>query len=77
VTWTAPTGTTKVTGNNALLFYGPFTAAMTDAAAFAALVTTASGTTGEIIYVWPIDGPLQAAQNESLQIAAGALTLNA
>ncbi|MFE9525244.1 hypothetical protein [Streptomyces sp. NPDC006631] len=77
VTWTAPAGVTKVTANNALLFYGPFTADMTDAASFAALVTTASGTAGQIIYVWPIDGPLQAATNESLQIAAGSLTLNA
>jgi hypothetical protein len=27
--------------------------------------------------VWPIDDPLLAVTNESLQIAAGALTLNA
>jgi hypothetical protein len=77
VVWTAPTGVPMVTANNALLFFGPFTANMVDAAQFAALVTTASGTTGEVIYVWPIDDPLQAATNESLQITAGALTLNA
>ncbi|MER5754285.1 hypothetical protein [Streptomyces sp. NPDC002088] len=77
VVWTAPSGEPMTTANNALLFYGPFTADMVDAAAFAALVTTASGTSGSVIYVWPIDSPLQAVTNESLQIAAGALTLNA
>jgi hypothetical protein len=77
VVWTVPDGSPMTTANNALLFFGPFTADMVDAAQFAALVTTASGTTGEVIYVWPIDDPLQAATNESLQIAAGALTLNA
>jgi hypothetical protein len=76
VTWTAPDGSPMTTANNSLLFFGPFTADMTDPAQFAALVTTASGTTGDVIYVWPIDSPLQAATNESLQIAAGALTLN-
>lgn len=76
VTWTAPTGSPLVTSNNSLLFYGPFTAAMVDAATHAALVTVASGTSGDVIYIWPIDGALQAATNESLQIAAGALTLN-
>jgi hypothetical protein len=76
VVWTAPSGAPMTTANNALLFYGPFTADMTDAASFAALVTSASGTTGTVIYAWPIDSPLQAATNESLQIAAGALTLN-
>jgi hypothetical protein len=40
VTWTAPAGVPMVTSNNALLFYGPFTADMVDAASFAALVTT-------------------------------------
>jgi hypothetical protein len=77
VVWTAPTGSPVATANNALLFYGPFTADMTDAAVFAALVTTASGTSGDVIYTWPIDSPLLAVTNESLQIAAGALTLNA
>jgi hypothetical protein len=76
VVWTAPSGAPMTTANNALLFFGPFTADMTDSATFAALVTSASGTTGDVIYAWPIDSPLQAATNESLQIAAGALTLN-
>jgi hypothetical protein len=77
VAWTAPSGAPMTTANNALLFYGPFTADMVDAASFAALVTTVSGTGGTCIYVWPIDDPLLAVTNESLQIAAGALTLNA
>lgn len=77
VVWTAPSGSPLTTANNALLFFGPFTADMVDAASFAALVTTASGTSGDVVYVWPIDDPLLAATNESLQIAAGALTLNA
>ncbi len=77
VVWTAPTGSPVTTQNNALLFYGPFTADMTDAAVFAALVTSASGTAGDVLYVWPIASPLLAVTNESLQVAAGALTLNA
>lgn len=77
VTWTAPSGNPATTKNNTLLFFGPFTADMTDAATHAALVSTASGTTGDVIYVWPIADPLLAVTNESLQIAAGSLTLNA
>jgi hypothetical protein len=77
VVWTAPTGAPMTTQNTALLFYGPFTADMLDSANYAALVTAQTGTTGEVIYVWPIDSPLLAVTNESLQIAAGALTLNA
>lgn len=77
VTWTAPTGSPAATHNNALLFFGPFTADMLDAANYAALVTAASGTTGAVIFVWPIDNPLLAVTNESLQIAAAALSLNA
>jgi hypothetical protein len=76
VTWTAPSGSPMTTANNTLLFYGPFTADMTDSVQYAALVTSPSGTAGDVIYAWPIDSPLQAATNESLQIAAGALTLN-
>jgi hypothetical protein len=76
VVWTAPSGAPMTTMNNALLFFGPFTAAMTDAAAYGALVSTASGTSGDVIFAWPIPNPLLAAVNESLQIAAGALTLN-
>jgi hypothetical protein len=77
VVWTAPTGDPMTTQNNGLLFYGPFTADMTDAAQFAALVTSASGTSGDVLFVWPIASALLAVTNESLQIAAGALTLNA
>lgn len=77
VVWTAPTGAPMTTQSNALLFYGPFTSDMTDSATHAALVTSASGTAGDVIFVWPIADPLLAVTNESLQIAAGALTLNA
>jgi hypothetical protein len=76
VSWVVPSGTPATTANNALVFFGPFTADMADSASHVALVTTASGISGDLVYVWPIDGPLQAATNESLQIAAGALTLN-
>lgn len=77
VTWTAPTGEPMLTSNSALLFFGPFTADMVDAAAFAALVSASTGTTGvDVMYVWPISSPLLATANESLQIPAGSLTLN-
>jgi hypothetical protein len=77
VAWTVPSGSPMVTKNTSLLFFGPFTADMVDAASFAALVSTASGTSGDLVYVWPIDAPLQAVTNESLQVTAGSLTLNA
>jgi hypothetical protein len=77
VVWTAPSGTPMTTQNSALLFYGPFTADMTDAASYAALVSAATGTTGvDVMYVWPIASPMLAVTAESLQIAAGLLTLN-
>ena len=77
VVWTAPANTPMTTANSALLFYGPFTADMTSAASFAALVSAATGTTGvDVLYVWPIASPLLATANQSLQIAAGLLTLN-
>lgn len=77
VVWTVPTGAPMTTQNTGLLFFGPFTASMVDEANFAALVTAQTGTAGEVIYVWPVDSPLLAVANESLQIAAGALSLNA
>ncbi|MDX3260690.1 hypothetical protein PV336_15835 [Streptomyces sp. MI02-2A] len=77
VVWTAPAGEPVTTQNNALLFFGPFLSDMTDAASHAALVTSASGTTGDVLFVWPLADALLAVTNESLQVAAGALTLNA
>lgn len=76
VVWTVPAGAPLVTANNALLFFGPFTADMSSAVNYGALVSAASGTTGDLIFLWPLSTPQLAVTSESLQLAAGVLTLN-
>lgn len=80
VTWSASqtnTGNPSSTNNSTQLTYGPFTDASGSGAAttFGALVTSASGSTGNVIHVWEWDNPVSAAQNESVVISVGNLTM--
>lgn len=73
ITWTAatsPSGGTSQIQNANLVTFGPFTAANGSGTptTFAALVTTASGTSGEVISVWEWDTPVLAPQNQSITI---------
>lgn len=80
VTWTASTspsnGTSQIQNNN-LVTFGSFTASNGSGTptTFGALVTAASGTTGEVIAVWQWDVPILASQNQSITIPIAAITL--
>lgn len=72
VTWAAPSGDPRVTSNTALLTFGPFTADPPNIT-HAALVSSASGTSGDFIYWWTLDNARDAANGDSLTVAVGAL----
>jgi hypothetical protein len=68
-------GTTQIQNSN-LLTFGPFTSASGSGTptTFGALVTAASGTTGEVICTWQWDIPIVAPQNQSITIPIADLT---
>lgn len=72
VTWTAPTGDPARTQNSAVLTFGPFTGDPPNVT-HCALVSASSGTTGDFLMFWSLDVAKDAAINESIQFAAGAL----
>lgn len=80
VTWTAATspsqGTSQIQNAN-LVTFGPFTAAAGSGSTttFGALVTAASGTSGEVICTWQWNTPVLAPQNQSITIPIANLTL--
>ena len=74
VTWGAPSGDPAVTANTNVITFGAFTADP-PSAGWVALVSAASGTTGDFIYWWTADTARDAAIGDSITIAAGALTM--
>ncbi len=74
VTWSAPSGDPSSTSNTATLTFGPFTN-NPPPVAYAALVSSASGTGGDFIAYWTADVAQDAAIGQSLQVAASALVL--
>ena len=77
IAWTAATNASpSVTQNSAAITFGPFSAAMASAATHCALVSASSGTTGDFLMWWTLDFSKQAAQNESIQFAIGALSMS-
>jgi hypothetical protein len=73
---TSPSQGTSQIQNSALVSFGPFTdaAGSGTATTYGALVTTASGTSGEVIGVWQWDTPITAPQNQSITIPIANLT---
>lgn len=72
VTWTAPSA--ESTENSGTLTFGPFSgdpATVTHCA----LVSAASGTTGDFIFWWSLTASKDPAANDSITFAAGALTM--
>jgi hypothetical protein len=62
--------------NNAVLTFGPMSAAMTLAAQWAALLTHApTGTTGLLKYFWTLDTAQQVSISQSIQVPIGNLAL--
>jgi hypothetical protein len=74
VTWTAPAGDPASTQNSGTLTFGPFS---TDPAnvPYCALVSSSSGTTGDLTMFWTLTAAKDAAIGESIQFAAGALVM--
>ena len=74
-TWTAPSGDPSLASNTATITFGPFTADP-PSVAYAALVSSASGTSGDFIAYWTADVAQDATTGQSIQVSAGALTLS-
>lgn len=80
ITWnsaTSPSGGISQIQNAATVTFGPFTGASGSGtpSTFGALVTTSTGTTGEVLFTWQWDSPVLAVQNQPIQVLAGSLTI--
>jgi hypothetical protein len=77
MTWGSPTlAIPSVVANTNLVTFGPMTANMALAAQWLALVTSASGTSGELKFTWTMDEPEQVLSTQTVDIAAGELTIS-
>lgn len=76
VAWGAPTGDPSESSNTGILTFGPFTADPANVT-HCALVSAASGTTGDFVFWWALDVAKDAASGESIQFAVGALDARA
>lgn len=72
VAWTAPTGDPSKTQNTSVITFGPFTADPANVT-YCGLGSASSGTSGDFLMWWQLDVAKDAAINESIQFAAGAL----
>ena len=79
VTWTTPAlngSSIPETSNSGVLTFGPFTASTGAQITHAALVSAASGTSGDLLAWWDLDTPRTPAVNDSVSVAANALKLS-
>lgn len=74
VTFSAPSGTPRSTSNTAGVTFGPFSADP-PSVGWVALVSAASGTSGDLIDAWSVDAARDGISGDSLTVAAGALVL--
>ena len=74
VTFSAPSGDPASTSNSGTLTFGPFS---TDPAnvPYCALVSSSSGTTGDLTMFWTLTAAKDAAIGESIQFAAASLVM--
>ena len=76
VTWGAPTAADpRVSSNTNAITFGPFSADPPNVTHLA-LVSAASGTSGDFIYYWTADAARDAANGDSIQVAIGALSMS-
>lgn len=75
VTWSAPSGDPATTSNSAPIVFGPFGADPPNVP-YCALVSSASGTSGDLLGYWTLDAAKDAASGESIQFNAAALTMS-
>jgi hypothetical protein len=77
VTFNAPTAADpSVQTNSGALTFGPFTADPPNVP-YLGLVSSSSGTSGQMTYQWTADVARDAALNDSIQVASGALSMSA
>lgn len=77
IAFVAPSGTPRVTSNTALLTYGPLTGANgSTSIGWWAVVSAASGTTGDVVAYGDFTTARVPAVNDSLTVAAGAITVS-
>lgn len=62
--------------NSGLIVFGPFTANMTIATQWLALVTVLTGNVGFLLNTWTLQSPQQVLATQSIDVAAGSLILN-
>lgn len=74
VTWAAPSGDPTVTSNTNAMTFGPFTADP-PSVGWLALVSAASGTTGDFIYWWTVDTARDGISGDTLNVAISALVM--
>lgn len=74
VTWAAPSGDPSSTSNSGVLTFGPFTADPPNVT-HCALVSSASGTTGDFLMHWSFTTARDAASGDSATVAVGALVM--
>ena len=74
VTWDAPSGDPRVTSNSGVITFGPVSTDPSNVT-HAALVSSASGTTGDFIYYWTLDAARDGIAGDSFQVADGALVM--
>ncbi len=71
----APSGDPSSTSNTAALTFGPFTAGTGGVITHCALVSAASGTTGDFLSHWALTTSRTPANGDSVSFAIGALVL--
>jgi hypothetical protein len=72
IAFSAPTGDPSATSNTATRTFGPFTADPPPVT-HCALVTSASGTTGDLTFWWVANATIDAGINDTIEVAVGAL----
>lgn len=75
ISWTAPSGSPTASVNTSQISFGPMNANMSVAATHAALVTSSSGTTGDLLYIWALPQSVTALNGETVDAASGSLGL--
>jgi hypothetical protein len=75
VTWSDP-GSTETTSNSNTITFGPFSADPPNVT-HCALVSAASGTSGDLIWWWSLDTARDGASGDSISVAASALSMSA
>lgn len=75
VTWSSPSGDPSETHNTNTITFGPFSTDPSNVTHLA-LVSAASGTTGDFIYYWTATAARDAASGDSIQVSPSGLSMS-